>query len=219
MPLFSLLCDNAPVFEGAPRRRELVRTQIWRYCDPDRCGLVPGVMGEGFSLRAYAEYVLDTPAILVPCETGEWRYTERSFGEIYAEHVMTRVEVEHAVSMLFNDVRLKTYIEIRPADAMPVPYVIAYAALVKGLFYCAENLDALDELFAGVTGEQVEEAKTALMEKGYGAAVYDRPVAELADAVISLARDGLAQDERTYLDPLAALVAKRTTLAELASRN
>lgn len=217
VPLFSLLCDNAPMFEGAPRKHELVRTQIWRYCDPDRCGLVPGVMGSGFSLQAYAEYVLDTPAILVPGETGEWCYTERTFGEIYAERVMARIEVEHAVSMLFNDVRLKTYIEIRPADALPVPYAMAYAALVKGLFYHAENLDALDELLAGVTGEQVEEAKTALMEKGYEAAVYGRPVAELADAVVALARNGLAQDERAYLEPLAALVAKRTTLATLAS--
>ena len=62
VPLFSLVCDNSPVFEGAPRAHELVRTEIWRFCDPDRCGLVPGVMDPGFDLRRYAEYLLDTPA-------------------------------------------------------------------------------------------------------------------------------------------------------------
>lgn len=218
VPLFSLLCDNSSVFEGSPRAHELVRTQIWRYCDPDRCGLVPHVLESGFSLRAYAEYVLDTPAILVPCEKDEWRYTASTFGEMYATQPMTRAEVEHAVSMLFNDVRLKTYIEIRPADALPVPHAIAYAALIKGLFYCAENLDALEKMFCGVTAGAVEQAKSALMEHGYKAVVYERPVADLADAVVSLARSGLSDEECVYLKPLEALVSARTTLAQLSAK-
>lgn len=218
VPLFSLVCDNAPVFEGAPRTHELVRTEIWRYCDPDRCGLVPGVMDPGFDLRRYAEYLLDTPAILIPCRKEQWCYSERTFGEIYAERTMTRAEVEHAVSMFFNDVRLKTYIEIRPADAMPVPYVVAYAALIKGLFYHAENLDALDVLFEGVDGAAVEAAKDALMAGGYEAEVYGRPVAELIDEVMALARRGLAADEQGFLEPLAQLAAQRVTLADLAER-
>ena len=218
VPLFSLVCDNAPVFEGAPRTHELVRTEIWRYCDPDRCGLVPGVMDPGFDLRRYAEYLLDTPAILIPCRKEQWCYSERTFGEIYAERTMTRAEVEHAVSMVFNDVRLKTYIEIRPADAMPVPYVVAYAALIKGLFYHVENLDALDALFEGVDGAAVEAAKDALMAAGYEAEVYGRPAAELVDEVMALARRGLAADEQDYLEPLAQLAAQRVTLADLAER-
>ena len=218
VPLFSLMCDNSPVFEGKPRSHELVRTEIWRHCDPDRCGLVPGVMDPGFDLRRYAEYLLDTPAILIPCRKEQWCYSERTFGEIYAERTMTRAEVEHAVSMFFNDVRLKTYIEIRPADAMPVPYVVAYAALIKGLFYHAENLDALDVLFEGVDGAAVEAAKDALMAGGYEAEVYGRPVAELIDEVMALARRGLAADEQGFLEPLAQLAAQRVTLADLAER-
>ncbi len=216
VPLFSLLCDNAPVFEGAPRTHKLVRTQIWRHCDPARCGLVPGAMDDGFTLRSYAEYLLDTPAILAPCAKEEWCYTERTFGEIYAERTMTRAEVEHAVSMFFNDVRLKTYIEIRPADAMPVPYAIAYAALVKGLFYSPESLDALDELFAHISEVDVEQAKTAIMEDGYHATAYGRSVAELVDVVVALAESGLAVEERPYLAPLAELAAARETLADKA---
>lgn len=216
VPLFSLVCDNSPVFEGKPRTHELVRTEIWEHCDPDRCGLVPGVMDPSFDLRRYAEYILDTPAILIPCRKEQWCYSERTFGDIYADRTMTRAEVEHAVSMFFNDVRLKTYIEIRPADAMPIPYVIAYAALIKGLFYYAKNLDALEELFAQVDEVAVDAAKKALMEKGYEAEVYGHPVAELADKLMALAREGLAEDDRSYLEPLAQLVAQRVTLADLA---
>ena len=56
---------------------------------------------------------------------------------------MTDDEVFHAMSMVFPDVRLKSYVEIRPADSMPIPYVLAYAALIKGLFYGKSSLETL----------------------------------------------------------------------------
>lgn len=218
VPLLSLMCDNSPVFEGRPRKHQLVRTEIWQHCDPDRCGLVPGALEPNFILRQYAEYLLDTPAILVPCNKEQWCYSERTFGEIYSERTMEQSDVEHVVSMFFNDVRVKTYIEIRPADAMPIPYVIAYAALIKGLFYHADNLDALEELFSTVSAEDFEAAKNELMAKGYDAQVYGTSVAELADTVISCAHRGLTTTEQSYLEPLAQLVAQRTTLATLAEQ-
>ncbi|WP_080804063.1 glutamate-cysteine ligase family protein [Arabiibacter massiliensis] len=219
VPVLSLMCDNSPVFEGKPRKHELVRTEIWQHMDNDRCGLVPGVLDPPFDLRRYAEYILDTVAILIPCKKEQWCYSDRTFGDIYAERTMTRAEVEHALSMFFNDVRLKTYVEIRPADAMPVPYVIAYAALVRGLFYDAASLDALDELFAGVDEAAYGAAKEALMARGYDAEVYGQPVAELCDAVVAIAERGLSEADRPYLEPLARLVAERTTLATLAERS
>lgn len=217
-PIFSLICDNSPIFEGAPRTHELVRTEIWQHCDPDRCGLVPNVMEPDFSLEQYAAYLLDTPAILVPDEESQWRCTQRTFGELYAQRTMTQAEIEHALSMFFTDVRLKTYLEIRPADALPIPYAIAYAALVKGLFYSPKNLDALDNLFIKVRNENIEEAKTNLMALGYRATVYERPVADLVDEIMSLGREGLGESERCYLEPLARLAAARETLAKQSER-
>ncbi|OUO87133.1 glutamate--cysteine ligase [Gordonibacter sp. An230] len=217
-PIISLMCDNSPIFEGAPRTHELVRTEIWKHVDDDRCGLVPGVLEPSFDLRRYAEYILDTVSILVPCAKEQWCYSDRTFGDVYADRTMTRAEVEHAVSMFFTDVRLKTYIEIRPADALPIPYAIAYAALVRGLFYDPASLDALDELFSGIRASDYEAAKAALMESGYRAEVYGRPVAELCDAVMDIAMRGLGGDDREHLEPLARLVAARTTLATLAER-
>lgn len=218
-PLFALMCDNSPFFEGVRRPHPLMRTEIWRYCDPDRCNTVPGLMEEGFGFDAYADYILDVPAIVVLDEEGEARYDPRTFGEIYAHTPMTRAEAEHALSMVFPDVRLKTYVEIRPADAMPIPYVMAYAALIKGLFYCDESLDALARSCEGIAEGDIEDAKTALMKRGYHAFVYNRDAGEMCDELIELARRGLLQiapHEKDYLKPLAELVAHRTTLADLA---
>ena len=217
VPLLSLICDNSPVFEGAPRSHKLMRTDIWRHTDCDRCGLVPGALDKNFTLERYAEFVLDTPAIVMPNDGG-WAYSEKTFGDIYANRVMTQQEIEHAVSMQFPDVRLKTYLEIRPADSMPIPYVIAYAALIKGLFYSPESLDELDQLFEDVTAESFEAAKDDLMERGYGATVYGKPVAALCDSLMSIARKALSDEDAAFLEPLSQLVQKRTTLADIAEQ-
>ncbi|MCL1799211.1 MAG: glutamate-cysteine ligase family protein [Eggerthellaceae bacterium] len=218
VPVFSLITDNAPVFEGKARPHKAVRTKIWLECDPDRCGLVPGVMDRDFTLERYAEYVLDTPAILVPCSSQEWCYSDKAFGDIYADTAMERADVEHALSMFFNDVRLKTYIEIRPADAMPIPFVIAYAALIRGLFYSEASLDALDELFADVDAGAVGEAKERIMAAGYEAEVYGQPVAEVADRLMTVAKEALDDRDRRCLAPLDDLVSRRRTLADEAEK-
>ena len=124
-----------------------------------------------FTLRDYARWVYDTPAILVPDGQGGWREDSRRFSEIYAERPMSRTEVEHALSMVFPDVRLKTYLEIRPADAMPVPYAVAYAALVKGIFYCEESLAHVERLFEGIAANDIEQAKNSLQERGYAGGI------------------------------------------------
>ena len=214
-PILSLICDNSPIFEGAPRTHRMVRTEIWQHCDPERCGIVPGAVEDGFSLRDYARWVYDTPAILVPDGQGGWREDSRRFSEIYAARPMDRADIEHALSMVFPDVRLKTYLEIRPADAMPVPYVVAYAALVKGIFYCEESLTRVEELIGGIATSDIECAKNSLQELGYEGEVYGRPAAEFADEVMDASRAGLSVDERGFLEPLGKLVAARTTLADL----
>ncbi|MGI6045990.1 MAG: glutamate-cysteine ligase family protein [Eggerthellaceae bacterium] len=214
VPILSLIADNTPVFENEKRPHKLMRTEIWRYCDEDRCGIVPGSCARDFQLAEYAQYILDTPAILYPDGTGGWAYSEKTFGEIYASKPMNEAEVMHAISMLFNDVRLKTYIEIRPADSMPIPYAIAYAGIIKGIFYRDENLSYLEDVFAGVDEEAIEDAKTSCMNLGYDAYVYGRPVADLADMLITLAKKGLSEKEQPYLEPLAKLVSERRTLAD-----
>ena len=214
-PLFALLCDNSPVFEAAPRTHHLVRTEIWRECDPARCGLVPGIMDPGFSFEAYANYLLGTPAIFEIDEQGQTQATDKTFGELFAEKTMAQADVEHMVSLFFNDVRLKTYIEIRPADSMPTPYVVAYAALIKGLFYNSDNLDSLDDMLEGVDAMAVDQAKTELMEHGYDALVYGRPAGELVNELLDKARNGLRPIEKNYLSPLAQLARMRKSLAML----
>ncbi|MDO4442535.1 MAG: glutamate-cysteine ligase family protein [Slackia sp.] len=217
-PVFALICDNAAIFEGGPRPHPCMRTEVWKYCDPDRCNTPPHLMEPGFGFGSYADYILDTPAIVRMDENGEAHYDPRSFGDIFAEQPMTRADVEHALSMVFPDVRLKSYVEIRPADSMPVAFALSYAALIKGLFYYDECLEALRYSCERMSIDAIWRAKESVMAKGYCGLVYGRNVAEIADELFEMARIGLpaiAPHEKDFLEPLATLVAKRTTLADL----
>lgn len=213
-PLLALICDNAPYFEGRVRPHTLMRTEIWKHCNPARCGTVPGVLDPDFDFTDYAAFLLDFPAIVRLDAQREAHLDTRAFGEIYAAKPMNDADVAHAMSMTWPDVRLKSYIEIRPADSMPIPYVIAYGALIKGIFYTPENLTKLRCTLGPVGGTAVATAKDELMKHGYSAEVYGHPAAKLCDMLIELGRKGLEPDEQGYIEPLAELVAARETLAE-----
>lgn len=211
-PFLALVSDNAPVYEGAPNPYHAVRLRVWEDVDPDRCNVVPGGADPGFTFEDYARYVLDVPAILVPdAERPEgFRYVgKRTFGDIYANRAMTRAEVEHALSMEWPDARLKHYVEIRPGDALPMPYSAAYVALVEGLFYHEANLDAMEAAFCDVRHIDVEAAKWKVVFDGYDARAYRKPASEWVDWLFQLAAEGLDERESAYLEPLRELASRR----------
>lgn len=216
-PFFALITDNVPVYEGEPNGVHAMRMRVWEDVDPSRCNVVPGSADPGFTFMDYARYILDVPAILVPDETEPegFRFVgNQTFGEVYADRVMTRAELEHALSMEWPDNRLKTYIEIRPADAMPAPYATAFVALVEGLFYSEASLCAMDEAFAAVRHLDVEAAKWKVIFDGFDARAYGKPAAQWVDWLFALAHDALDGEEEALLAPLEDLAAARLTPRE-----
>ncbi|MBQ3329226.1 MAG: gamma-glutamyl-gamma-aminobutyrate hydrolase family protein [Eggerthellaceae bacterium] len=217
-PILALICDNSPFFEAEERTHELVRTAIWSGMKQDRTGVAPGSLSAGYTFADYADYILSREAILVPDADADngWRYVgSQTFDEVYAERPMTEAELEHALSMVWPDMRLKNFIEIRPADAMPLEYALAYVVLVRALFYSDRNLAMLDSLLASVTEDDVARAKAALIEKGYGAQIYGRQAEFWADLLMVLASGSFEEGEESYLEPLATMVRYRTTLADI----
>ena len=217
-PILALICDNSPMIEAEERTKNLVRTAIWAGMKQDRVGTVPGSLSPTFTFADYADYILSREAILVPDEESEtgWRYVaNQTFDEIYNDREMTSAEIEHALSMVWPDTRLKKFVEIRPADAMPLEYALAYVVLVRALFYSDRNLGVLESLLTQVSEEDVRLAKDALMEKGYGAEIYGRPAEFWTDLLMVLASGNLDDGEFIYLEPLASMVRYRTTLANI----
>ena len=220
-PILAHMCDNSPIFEMQEREKNLVRTRIWSSMKQDRTGTVPESMKTGYSFSQYADYIMTRQAILVPSEDGEgWCSAgEATFDEVYADRQMTERDLEHALSMVWPDVRLKSFLEIRPADAMPIEYCLAYAVLIKSLFYSPRNLGVLESLLANVGEDHVAQAKAELAEKGYGAEIYGRSIGFWVDLLLVLASGTLQPGEEAYLEPIASMVKYRFTLAEIWPRH
>lgn len=239
-PLFAFITDNSPVFEGQRvGRRELgpthgsgrvtdtglvvpyrmTRTAVWDDVDAQRCMTAPGVFEDGFGFERYAAEVLRGAAIfsVEHNEWGEKRSVQRkglTFEEVFSGRELDCADVEHILSLYFYDVRFKTYIEIRAADSLPFAYALAYAALVKGLFYEPGTVGALAARFAGLDAAAVARAKRALCEEGFEAVVYGMRAAEWLDELMGMAKGALEGAEAEYLEPLAALIEGRRTLVD-----
>ena len=214
-PIFALLTDNTPVFEGIKRTHHLMRTQVWENCDKKRCGVVPGLFCENFGFKMYAKHVLNTQAMFeMDGKTGH--LTNKTTSEVYDNKKMDFEACAHASSHLFNDVRLKNFIEIRPGDALPTDVAVAYVALVKGLFYSEDSLSKMETLFGAQNENAIEDAKTSLQMHGFDGKTYGRNAFEVANSLVEIATSGLISKEQHYLRPLQEIVENKKTLADVA---
>jgi glutamate--cysteine ligase len=232
-PLLAFITDNSPLFEGRPVGsggvaasglaipHRMARTAIWDDVDALRSMTAPHTFDEDFGFDSYAASILQAPAIFTveAGKDGEKHGVQqgmKSFAEVLTGQNLDRATIEHILSLLFFDVRFKTYIEIRMADSLPIEYALAYAALIKGLFYHEETVRRLGERFERLDAAAVAAAKIALQNAGYDAMVYQHTAAEWLDDLMEMAREALDAEERCYLKPLACLVAARTTLLDKA---
>ncbi len=208
-PIWKLLCDHAPSFQGKALHTRLKRTDIWRRTDPSRCGILPNVFSETYGFSDYADFLGAMPLIFLK-QGGQIQPTGfRTVAELFEGRDMSEAEITHVLSMAFPDVRLKQFLEIRFADSIPLPFVLAYCALVKGLLYSAEGLEFAAERIRRekISEETVRQAEDALMEQGWKAAVYGRPAKDFAENLLAVARRNLPDREQGYLDAFEAVAA------------
>lgn len=210
MPALKLLTDNTPVFEGRPCEGHLTRTGIWDRVDPARCGMIPGTFRSGFGFRAYGEYLWRLPLIFLPSPEGGVYTGSRTTAELFQDRLLTTGDIEHILSMTFLDVRLKHYLEIRGADSMPFGYVMAYLALIKGIFFHREVLEKLLAQYP-VKEEDIRLAEASLAEKGFDGTIYGQKAASFLRELLELAESRLDDNEGICLLPFRQNVSRQAT--------
>lgn len=140
-PALASLFDSTPIFEGELECGRHMRTRIWSQTDIRRSKLIPNSLTKQFGFSDYAAYILSLPPILLYSE-GQLLSLEKEILEHSLDrYAFTDEELEHHLSMVFPDVRLKKFIEIRMPDALPYPYNLAVSALIKAIFYHEETLE------------------------------------------------------------------------------
>lgn len=201
MPLFQLLNDNAPFFEGKELEGYLQRTGIWRRTDDARTGILPHIFNSDYGFEDYADFLCNMPPIFLQ-KKGEIVPTGMATSEeVFSDREVTEEDVLHLLSMAFPDVRLKSYLEIRGADSVPLERVLAYCGLVKGMLYSQKGLDFCQRFIREhqVQVEDILKTQDRIMQKGWEGCFYEIPAHRFAKQVIEIAKEELPASEREYL--------------------
>jgi glutamate--cysteine ligase len=125
----------------------------------------------------------------------------------FADHITTT----------FPDVRLKTFLEMRGADAGRPDMMLAQSAFWVGLLYDAAALEAAVKLCARYTWQDLAAQRTTVPRLGLASPLGSGTLRALANDALAIAQDGLRArglGEETYVTPLRAIVDGGPTQAE-----
>jgi glutamate--cysteine ligase len=229
-PIATALFANSPFAEGRPNGFLSYRAHVWSDTDPDRTGMLPFVFDEGFGFEAYVDYALDVPMYFV---YRNGRYIDAS-GQSFRDFLRGRLpalpgdlptlkDFEDHLTTIFPEVRLKTYIEQRGADAGPWGSLCALPAFWAGILYNDAALDAAWSVVRNWTAEDREALRRAVPTLGLCAPVRGASAQEVAQIAVAIARQGLkaraklnhaGDDETHYLSELEDVAATGVTAAE-----
>ena len=230
-PLATALFANSPFIEGRLGGNQSERAAIWRDTDKARAGMLPFVFEDGMGYERYVDYALGVPMYFV--KRGE-RYHDvagadfrdlmaGSFAPLPGETATLSDWANH-LSTIFPEVRLKRFLEMRGADAGPMPMLVALPALFTGLLYSASSLDAAWDLVKTWTAAEREALWAEVPARGLDTMIAGRSLRDVARDVLTIARAGLAErgfrdargrDETMHLDVLDAVVSGRTEAERL----
>lgn len=169
-PLFALLTAS-----GSPGdEMYLKRFEIWDNVDKIRTGPPQDLFCESFGFASYAEQLMNTPAIFIP-QNGGYVYTgDETIASLASRFGTDCGLLEHYLSMVFPDVRLKNYIEIRIADSTSSQLAVDYGCFAAALLYNAGIVHEILTRYHGIGINDIENAKNSVRRHGKNAEIYGR---------------------------------------------
>jgi glutamate--cysteine ligase len=232
VPLLYAMFANSPVCDGGLNGYQSYRGHIWTDTDPDRCGMLGFVFNPNAGFEDYVNYALDVPMyflirghhyidLTAPPGITFRQYLENGFGK---EHATFEDWTNH-LTTIFTEVRLKKYIEIRTADSQPPALMLTLPALLKGVLYDDDCLEAAWDLVKRWSFAERLNLNDQAHKIGLDARAGKVRVKELALELLQIAMVGLArqkalnargEDESIYLVRMLDLVRSGYSQAALA---
>ena len=209
-PVLMIMMENktseASTLPGGEGKTHLLRIQEWDDIDPERTGFVPHSFDEDFGYDKMAQVICNVPLILYTEDGVTEGVGSKTAMDLIAEGREPK-NIDHIISMGFFHFRVKTYIEIRVADAVPLNKALGYVALLKGIVYSDSALTLLDKELETVGGiPQIQQAVESIEREGFDAVIYNGKTArEWADHIIGIASGNLPEEEKEYLNHVRAI--------------
>jgi len=231
VPLLYAIFANSPVSDGGLNGYHTFRGHIWTDTDPDRCGMPAFVFKPDAGFEDYVDYALNVPMyflirghhyidLTAPPGLTFRQYLERGHGKERA----TLEDWTNHLTTIFTEVRLKKYIEVRAADSQPPALMLTLPALVKGVLYDDDCLDAAWDLVKRWSYPERLKLNDQAHKIGLEARAGKIRFKELALELLQIAMVGLArqkalntrgEDESIYLLRMLDLVRSGHSQASL----
>jgi glutamate--cysteine ligase len=219
--LITALWACSPIVEDRPSGYQSYRAWIWRDTDNARSGILPFVFERDDIFRAYADWALDVPMYFLyrggyrPAPAG---FTFRRFlAEGWEGERATLADWAMHLSTMFPEGRLKRFIEIRGADCGSFAMIAALAPMMRGLLYDETARREATKLTASLALPDRQRLADEVPMQGLAARAGAHTVGDLAQELVSIARDGLSRVAPASLEllaPVEAIAATRRTQAD-----
>ncbi len=205
-PLVTALFAASPLADGKPTGQQSTRAAAWLDTDPDRCGLLPFVFADGAGFADYVDWALSVPMFFLK-RHDEYLPLHVPFGRFWAEgwqgHTATLADWELHLSTLFPNVRLRSYVEVRQADASTRAMARALPALWLGLLYDEDVRHQAWQLVASLSLDERRQLDVDAAVHGLHGSVRGQPILTLARELVALARTGLKSVAPEHVEELA----------------
>jgi glutamate--cysteine ligase len=219
---------NSPISDGRLNGYRSFREHIWTDTDKSRSGLLKFAFFSDVSFAHYVEYALDVPMYFI-VRNGDYidmtGVTFRQFLEHgYQGQRATIEDWSDHLTTLFPETRIKRYLEVRCADSQPPELMPAFPALIKGIFYDSDCLQAAWDLVKGWSWDERMEIYLESHRSALAARIRRYALLDLAKELFHIAWEGLRRqsalnsqgdDETIYLTPLKTLLFQGKCPADL----
>ena len=207
-PIFAALLDNIPVVDGVEYNKFTAGVAMNEEMKTALAKVENIMSGHSFKYAQYANIVANAPAIAV--EEGEAiAATDKTNEEAYDDVTMSDDQVAGVLDMMMPEIKLTANgMELHCVDALPYPLNMAYVAMVKGLLYNADNLNALHEFANGLSKELQDNLRSSIIADGMDAKFNEGTVREVAKDLYFMSTPPLPENEQHYTQPLDAIIFK-----------
>ena len=230
--VIAMFC-NSPFREMKHNGYSSNRVLTWSDTDSDRCGIKEIFINKNFSIEEYVDFALDVPNYFLEIDNNYVDTTKYSFNQILKRQTNNNLIDNHDLSLdnwvnhlstIFTEVRLKSYLEVRGADAGKWEMICALPAFWTGLLYDEENLNILwNEThkwnYSDIMDLYKNVSKEGLKSKFQGESIYN-----YCQYLLKLSSKGLERraflnkknrDEQIHLETLKKIVSSQKSPADI----
>tara|TARA_B100000579_G_scaffold164836_1_gene133831 strand:+ start:1017 stop:2354 length:1338 start_codon:yes stop_codon:yes gene_type:complete len=232
-PIVMAIFCNSPFRESKFNNLKSNRILTWQDTDQERCGIKESFLSSNFTIEEYVDFALSIKNYFLKINGKHLDTTKYSFlqlldrstnDNIINNYNLTITDWINHLSTIFTEVRLKSYMEVRGADAGKWEMICALPAFWTGILYDENNLNNIFEETENWSKESILELYKNIPYKGLQANLMGEGVYKYCSRLLEISSNGLkkrgylnsyGQDESIHLDKLKKIIEEQKTPADI----